>query len=63
MRNRIEIVDAPRSGYMLAYYRKKIVFRSYEETEDPQQLVYGAEEETGELLELHLFDEKKSFAR
>lgn len=54
---------APESGYMLAYFRKAVVFEIYEglSKEELGQRIEKKEETNGDLLELHLFDDKKEF--
>lgn len=55
--------QAPESGYMLAYFRKKVVFEMYEgiSKEELDQKIADKEEKYGDLLEMHLFDDKKEF--
>ena len=49
--------EAPRSGWMLAYTREKVIFKAYEETgKDWYSEISGKE-----LLELHLFDKDKEY--
>lgn len=61
MLNGIDLSRAPGKGLMLAYYRKKIVFRAYDLEKEGLQELPVREEELGELLELHLFDEDVEF--
>ncbi len=48
--------EAPESGQMLAYTRKKVIFEAYAKKEDVEKML-GDEE----LLELHLFDNEKEY--
>ena len=54
-----KIKNAPSTGYILAYCKKGVLFRIYDDTvnnfREPQDW------EDGELLELHIFNEKKEY--
>lgn len=51
-----QIQDAPNSGRVLAYTRETVIFQEYQDIEKLKQDL-----EKVELLELHLFDDKKEY--
>lgn len=50
--------QAPVKGYCLAYCRRKVFFEPYSDIEEVEKI---CTEESGELLELHLFDSNREF--
>lgn len=50
------VTEAPGSGQMLAYTREEVIFQKYVNLEEVEQKLADTE-----ILELHLFDEKKEY--
>lgn len=50
------VTEAPGGGQMLAYTREKVIFHKYANLEEVEQELANTE-----ILELHLFDEKKEY--
>lgn len=48
--------EAPAQGWVLAYLRKEVLFKRYHSLEEIREYV-----QQGEILELHLFDQKKEY--
>lgn len=48
--------EAPTSGMMLVYLRKKILFEGYQSLDDIASILAGHE-----ILEIHLFDQSKEY--
>lgn len=48
--------EAPKSGQMLAYTRKQVIFQPYSKPEEVEQALSDAE-----VLELHLFDRDREY--
>lgn len=53
--------SAPAQGYMLAYFRKKILFEKYVDIAKVKIFLENEEMTKEELLELHLFDSEKEY--
>lgn len=47
--------NAPQKGVILAYTRQEIIFQEYSDIADVEKILADKE-----LVEIHLFDEKKS---
>lgn len=51
-----EIEHAPKSGIMLIYTRKEVIFERYQSLQDVEKRVNGQE-----IMEVHLFDKEKEY--
>ena len=54
-----QIINAPSSGYLLAYCVKKVVFQKYDGLQSIEKIINT--DENGTLLEIHLFDDNKEY--
>ena len=54
-----QIENAPEKGYVLAYFRNEVLFKSYKLLSDIKTELQNREEQ--ELLELHLFNEEREY--
>lgn len=71
IRNRIaQKSNVPNHGYIIAYTRKKVIFQKYDSLEgldvlfgeiDDMGDMTADDQLSGELLEVHLFDEEKEY--
>lgn len=58
---KLDFTKAPKTGYLLAYFRTGVVFTKYEMGNNKIKAEEFEAKDSSELLELHLFDEEKEY--